>query len=44
LEKFSPRYFIHGHIHMNYQRNVRRVSTYQDTTVVNAYERYIIEL
>jgi Icc-related predicted phosphoesterase len=43
LEKFTPRYFIHGHVHMNYQRNVRRISSYQDTTIVNAYERYIIE-
>jgi Icc-related predicted phosphoesterase len=43
LEKFTPRYFIHGHVHMNYQRNVRRITSYQDTTIVNAYERYIIE-
>jgi Icc-related predicted phosphoesterase len=43
LEKFTPRYFIHGHVHMNYQRNVKRTRSYQSTTIVNAYERYIIE-
>lgn len=43
LEKFTPRYFIHGHVHMNYQRNALRIRSYQKTTIVNAYERYIIE-
>jgi Icc-related predicted phosphoesterase len=43
LEKFTPRYFVHGHVHMSYHRNVRRIHSYQSTTIVNAYERYIIE-
>lgn len=44
LEKYRPRYFIHGHVHLSYGAGLKRVSSYQDTTVVNAYERYIIEL
>lgn len=44
LEKYAPRYFIHGHVHLSYGRNIKRKSFYRDTTVINAYERYIIEL
>lgn len=44
LEKYTPRYFIHGHVHLSYGAGVKRSYTYQDTTVINAYERYIIEL
>jgi Icc-related predicted phosphoesterase len=43
LEKYSPKYYIHGHVHMTYGRSYKRVDTYKDTTVVNAYERYILE-
>ena len=44
LDRYAPRFFVHGHIHMTYGSRVRRVCTYENTTVVNAYERYIIEL
>lgn len=44
LDKYTPRYFIHGHVHLSYGAGVKRSDTYQNTTVVNAYERYIIEL
>lgn len=43
LEKYTPRYFIHGHVHMDYAYNTKRQSTYQNTTVINAFEKYIIE-
>lgn len=38
LEKYKPKYFIHGHVHRNYGQNIPQICTYQDTTVVNAYE------
>ena len=44
IEKYAPRYFIHGHVHLSYGPGLKRISTYQNTTVINAYERYIIEL
>lgn len=44
LEKYTPRYFIHGHVHLSYGPSIKRICTYQKTTVINAYERYIIEL
>lgn len=43
IEKYRPKYFIHGHIHPNYGRCFKRCSSYEDTTVVNAYERFIVE-
>ncbi len=44
LDKYAPRYFVHGHVHMSYDRNFKRQYQYQDTTIINAYERHIIEL
>lgn len=44
MEKYAPRYFIHGHMHLSYGRGIKRQDVYQSTTIVNAYERYIIEL
>lgn len=44
LEKYTPRYFVHGHMHLSYGRGIKRECIYQNTTIINAYERYIIEL
>lgn len=44
LDKYTPRFFVHGHVHLSYGLNIKRQYTYGRTTVVNAYERYIIEL
>lgn len=44
LDRYSPRFFVHGHIHMTYGADIRRKRSYGNTTVINAYERYIIEL
>lgn len=44
LDKFKPKYFIHGHVHMNYKWNQQRECKYKnDTTVINAFERYTFE-
>lgn len=42
IKKFSPRYLIHGHIHL-YDLQDIRVSTYLSTTVINAYSHYILD-
>ena len=44
MEKYKPQYFVHGHVHINYGRDFVREAKYQDTTIINAYERYIIEI
>ena len=44
LDKYKPAYFVHGHVHMNYGRKFPRTSTYNETQVINAYEKYIFEI
>lgn len=46
IEKYSPKYFIHGHMHVTYDWKLRkkRESSYNENTiVVNAFERYLID-
>ena len=43
MEKYKPKYFLHGHVHLNYGRRHKRYDQYEDTQVVNAFERCIIE-
>lgn len=43
IDKYHPKYFIHGHIHKNYQSNFVREQKHGDTTIVNGYDRYVIE-
>lgn len=38
MEKYRPRFFLHGHIHQGYGREYKRYDKYQDTHVINAYE------
>lgn len=44
MDKYKPAYFIHGHVHMNYGRKYPRVSAYNETQVINAYEKYTFEI
>lgn len=44
LDIYKPKYFIHGHVHKNYQQKFRRESAYNETTVINGYERYVIDI
>ena len=43
LDKFKPKYFLHGHVHQSYGRKYKRHRVYGDTLVINAYETYIFE-
>lgn len=43
LDKYHPKYLIHGHVHTRYG-NVERVRQYNGTTLINASERYAFEL
>ena len=44
LDKYHPQYLVHGHVHMSYGHNVPRVIEYDGTKIVNAYERYVLEV
>ena len=44
LDKYQPSYHIHGHVHMTYTTNRVREMDYNGTTIINAYERYTLEI
>lgn len=43
VDKYHPKYWIHGHVHMNYGMDNVRVREYNGTKVINAYERYVVD-
>ena len=43
VEKYKPKYFLHGHVHLSYGREQKRYDRYQDTHIINAYERCVFE-
>lgn len=43
LEKYHPRYFVHGHMHFSYNHAQKRVSEHGDVTVINACKEYVLE-
>jgi len=44
LDQYHPRYLMHGHVHMSYGHNIPREIDYNGTTIINAYERYVLEI
>jgi len=42
MKIFKPRYLVHGHIHL-YDMGEERCTRFESTTVVNAYNHYVIE-
>lgn len=43
MEKYKPKFFLHGHVHMNYGRQHKRYDKYNDTHVINAFERCVFD-
>ncbi|OHD57733.1 MAG: hypothetical protein A2014_09400 [Spirochaetes bacterium GWF1_49_6] len=43
IEKFRPKYLLHGHIHL-YDRNIPRETEYLGTRVINCYDYQILDL
>lgn len=43
IEKYQPEFFIHGHVHKTYG-NFKRIQKNGNTTIINAFEKYIIEI
>jgi len=44
MDKYRPRYLLHGHIHRNYDPRIPQTMKYQDTTIINACEYYVLEI
>ena len=44
LDKYKPKYFIHGHVHKSYSgTNFQRTMQYGSTTIINASGRYVFD-
>ena len=43
MDKYRPRYFVHGHMHLAYGPDIPRRCIYGQTQVINAYESYTFE-
>lgn len=43
MKRYKPKYFLHGHVHLSYGRKYKRYDKYQETKVINAYERCVFD-
>ena len=43
LDEYKPAYLVHGHVHLRYGMDQTRERTYNQTTVINACERYTLD-
>ncbi len=43
LEKFKPKYMIHGHIHL-YDRNENKKVIYKNTEIINVYDYFVLDI
>jgi len=44
LDKYRPAYFVHGHMHLNYDYQLARTRSYGQTSVINAHDRYTFDV
>lgn len=44
IEKYHPKYFVHGHVHMNYGRQYPREDMLGETKVINSYISYMVDI
>ena len=44
IDRYSPAYHVHGHVHMNYSYGAPRTMKHGDTTVINAWGKYLLEI
>ena len=44
LDKYHPKYLVHGHVHLRYGQNQTRELQYGESRIINASERYVLEI
>lgn len=44
LDKYHPRYLVHGHVHLSYGQNLVRELEYNGTVIVNTTGKYELEI
>lgn len=43
LQQYEPSYFIHGHVHRNYNADIPQKCVFGKTTVINAFEYCVLD-
>ncbi|MCR5250475.1 MAG: metallophosphoesterase [Lachnospiraceae bacterium] len=43
MDRYHPRYFLHGHVHPTYSREYKRLKAYGSTLIINAYQSYFFD-
>lgn len=44
VDKYRPKYLLHGHMHLRYGMDRSRIHEHGDTQVINVSERYTLEI
>lgn len=45
MERYQPKYMLHGHVHQSYSRNFRRSTPHSSgTTIINCYKSYTLDI
>lgn len=44
IDRYAPKYFIHGHIHAEFDKRRKRITTINQTKVVNSYGHFFFEI
>ena len=44
IDRYHPRFFVHGHIHRSYGVNIPQKSSLGETTVINAFDHCVFEI
>lgn len=44
MDKYHPKYLLHGHVHLSYGIDQTRVREYGSTQVINTCQRYVLEV
>lgn len=43
MDKYSPKYMVHGHMHLQYDQSLQRINKYNQTHIINAFDKYFWE-
>lgn len=43
IDTYHPQYFLHGHVHLNYGNDIKRLAEYGGTPVINCCEKYVVD-
>ena len=44
LDRYRPRYLLHGHVHLRYGRDIQRHHECGETKIINVCEKYDIDI